>query len=75
MEAYIDGHWIIFDPTNLAPLNGLVKIANGRDAADAAVASIFGNAFGTGVNVSCQVVDDTFTPFKYSGNQKGITFK
>ncbi|MGB3146074.1 MAG: transglutaminase family protein [Maribacter sp.] len=75
MEAYIDGHWIIFDPTNLAPLNGLVKIANGRDAADAAVASIFGNAFGTGVNVNCQVVDDTFTPFKYSGNQKGVTFK
>ncbi len=75
MEAYIDGNWIIFDPTNLAPLNGLVKIANGRDAADAAVASIFGNANGTGVLVDCQVVDDSFAPFKYNGNQKAITFR
>lgn len=75
MEAYIDGNWIIFDPTNLAPLNGLVKIANGRDAADAAVASIFGNASGTGINVNCQVVDDSFMPFKYNGHQKGVTFR
>ena len=74
MEAYIDGNWIIFDPTNLAPLNGLVKIANGRDAADAAVACIFGNAIGTGVTVDCEVVDASFVPFKYNGNQKAITF-
>ena len=40
-EAYIGGDWLIFDPTMLVPLNGLVKIANGRDAADASVASIF----------------------------------
>jgi transglutaminase-like putative cysteine protease len=26
-EAYIGGYWIIFDPTKLAALNGLVKIA------------------------------------------------
>ncbi|MGJ8739208.1 transglutaminase-like domain-containing protein [Zobellia laminariae] len=75
LEAYIDGHWIIFDPTKLAPLNGLVKIANGRDAADAAVASIFGNAQGTGIAVDCQVVEDSFLPFKYKGGQKGVTFK
>lgn len=74
-EAYIDGNWIIFDSTKLAPLNGLVKIANGRDAADAAVASIFGNAFGTSVNVDCQIMEDSFTPFRYSGNQKGISFQ
>lgn len=43
-EAYIGGNWIVFDATRLVPLNSLVKIANGRDAADAAVASIFGNA-------------------------------
>lgn len=75
MEVYIDGNWIIFDPTKLAPLNGLVKIANGRDAADAAVTSIFGNANGTGVNVDCQVVGDSFQPFKYGGNQKGLSFQ
>ncbi len=75
MEAYIDGFWIIFDPTNLAPLNGLVKIANGRDAADSAVASIFGNAKSTEMTVDCQVIEDSFIPFKYEGRQKGITFE
>ena len=74
-EAYIDGDWIIFDSTKLAALNGLVKIANGRDAADSAVASIFGNAVGTSVTVDCQVVDNSFQPFVYSGNQKGISFQ
>jgi len=74
-EAYIDGNWIIFDSTNLAPLNGLVKIANGRDAADAAVASIFGNAYGTSVNVDCQIMEENFEPFRYNGNDKGISFQ
>ena len=75
MEVYIDGNWIIFDSTKLAPLNGLVKIANGRDAADAAVASIFGNAIGTNVNVNCQVEDQSFQPYKYDGNLKGLSFQ
>ena len=75
MEVYIDGHWIIFDSTKLAPLNGLVKIANGRDAADSAVASIFGNALGTGVNVNCQVIGDSFKPFVYGNQQKGLSFQ
>lgn len=75
LEAYIDGNWIIFDPTKLAPLNGLIKIATGRDAADSAVASIFGNAIGTAVTVDCKVMDDTFEPFSYSDKQKGISFQ
>ncbi len=75
MEVYIDGNWIIFDATKLAPLNGLVKIANGRDAADAAVASIFGNAIGTNVNVNCQVDDQSFQPYNYDGNLKGLSFQ
>lgn len=62
-EAYIGGNWIVFDPTQLVPLNSLVKIANGRDAADAAVASIFGNATSTNILVSCQLADDNFSPF------------
>ena len=74
-EAYLDGNWIVFDPTGLAPLNGLVKIANGRDAADAAVASIFGNSIGTSVSVQCAVLEKGFEPFHYRKNQQGITFK
>jgi len=75
MEAYIDGDWVIFDPTRLAPLNGLVKIATGRDAADSAVASIFGQAIGTGMTVNCEVMDKSFQAFRYKGNFKGVSFQ
>ncbi|MGL4542108.1 MAG: transglutaminase-like domain-containing protein [Polymorphobacter sp.] len=36
VEVYLDGGWWIVDPTRLAPINGLVRIAAGRDAADIA---------------------------------------
>jgi len=36
MEVYLDGRWWLVDPTRLAPVEGLVRIANGRDAADIA---------------------------------------
>jgi len=56
-EACIGNRWIIFDPTRLAPLNGLVRIATGRDAADASVATIFGKMQLTGMMVSCTSPD------------------
>ena len=59
-EACIGNRWFIFDPTRLAALNGLVRIATGRDAADAAVATIFGQMQMTGMSVSC--VSDGFQP-------------
>ena len=61
-EAFIGGWWYIFDPTRLAPLNGLVRIATGRDAADAAVCTIFGNPVLTGSRVSCDCLDHDFIP-------------
>lgn len=59
-EACIGNRWFIFDPTRLAALDGLVRIATGRDAADAAVATIFGQLQLTGMQVSC--VSDDFVP-------------
>ncbi len=61
-EVFIDGWWYIFDATRLAPLNGLVRIATGRDAADAAVCTIFGNPILTGSRVSCECSDANFVP-------------
>lgn len=52
-EACIGNRWFIFDPTRRASLNGLVRIATGRDAADAALATIFGQMQMTGMSVSC----------------------
>lgn len=62
-EAYINGKWLLFDATRLIPLNGMVKIAHGRDAADAAVANIFGEVNFIYSNVSCNLVEDEFIPF------------
>ncbi len=59
-EVFIDGWWFLFDPTHLAPLNGLVRIATGRDAADAAVCTIFGDPQLTKSVVSCEVCDPDF---------------
>jgi transglutaminase-like putative cysteine protease len=56
-EACIGNRWIIFDPTRLAALNGLVRIATGRDAADASVATIFGKLTLTGMAISCTSPD------------------
>ena len=61
-EVFIDGWWYLFDATRLAPLNGLVRIATGRDAADAAVCTIFGNPELTASIVSCECADPNFIP-------------
>jgi transglutaminase-like putative cysteine protease len=76
-EAYIGAEWIFFDPTKLVPVNGLVKIANGRDAADASVASIFGNAACTSMIVKCECNDPDFKPIytKNTENQKGLSYQ
>jgi transglutaminase-like putative cysteine protease len=44
VEVYLDGRWWLADPTRLAPLEGLVRVASGRDAADIAFMHIFGSA-------------------------------
>ncbi len=59
-EACIGNRWFVFDATRLAPLNGLVRIATGRDAADASVATIFGSMSLQSMEVSC--ISDDFQP-------------
>ena len=76
-EAYIGGEWIFFDPTKLVPANGLVKIASGRDAADAAVASIFGNTRCNSIMVKCESVDPAFKPYYLHNtqNKNGVSYQ
>lgn len=75
-EAFIGGQWIIFDATRLAPLNGLVKIATGRDAADAAVATTFGNVSLKSIQAGCEAVDKGFKPFWNDKNSlKGLSYQ
>jgi transglutaminase-like putative cysteine protease len=47
VEAYLGGRWYIFDPSGTAIPMGFVRLTSGRDAADSAYASIFGDVFPT----------------------------
>ena len=41
-EVWLSDGWWLIDPTGLAPIPGLVRIASGRDAADIAFLSTQG---------------------------------
>ena len=41
-KAYLDGQWYLFDPTDQISVNEIAIIARGRDAANAALTTIFG---------------------------------
>lgn len=74
-EAYLGNEWVLFDATGLVPLNGLVKIAAGRDAADTAIANIFGNVSFTSMQVSCELAQDNFTTYNYDPSKlEGLSY-
>lgn len=50
-EAYLSGRWWLFDATRQAQLDGLVRIGIGRDAAEIAFSTPFGNFAATGMQV------------------------
>ncbi len=43
-EAWLDGRWVLFDPTAMAEPGDVIRIGTGHDAADLPFASIFGSA-------------------------------
>lgn len=57
-EAYLGNKWYLFDATHLAPVAGLVRIGTGRDAADTAFATIFGEAQLNNMQVYIDRLDD-----------------
>jgi len=61
-EVCVGNEWYVFDPTRRAPLNGLVCIATGRDAADASFATIFGSMEMQSMAVSCK--SERFQPLE-----------
>lgn len=74
-EAYIGGHWVFCDPTRLAPLNGMVKIANSKDAAEAAVANFFGNAYCSYLNVQCTAETGFEPALPLNLDRKAVTYQ
>ena len=57
-ECFLGGSWMVFDATRLTQATDLVRTGTGRDAADAAVATIFGNAVCTRMAVACELAED-----------------
>jgi len=45
VEVMLSGRWYLFDPSGVSAPMGLVRLGTGRDAADAAFATVFGRVF------------------------------
>jgi len=45
IEAYLGDRWYVFDPVGMSPTTALLRIGTGRDAADVAFATAFGNVW------------------------------
>lgn len=46
VEVYLGDRWYIFDPSGVAIPMGFVRLATGHDAADSAIATMFGGVLG-----------------------------
>jgi transglutaminase-like putative cysteine protease len=61
VEAFVGGEWVVIDPTGLAPRHSFLRIATGRDAADAAFMTTIGGPIEmVSVVVTASVTDAPF---------------
>jgi len=72
-EVAIGPGWLAFDATGLAPVNGLVRVAHGRDAADTAIVTAFGPANALTLAFSCQPTDAN-EPFNAISDDSHVLF-
>jgi transglutaminase-like putative cysteine protease len=56
VEAFVGGRWYMFDPSGTAIPMGFVRLTSGRDAADSAFASIFGDVVSYAPRLKIQAV-------------------
>jgi transglutaminase-like putative cysteine protease len=63
VEAYLGDRWYIFDPSATATPMGLVRLGTGRDAADVAIATIFGGVRGAAPVIHSRAVHDASRGF------------
>ncbi|WP_332699820.1 transglutaminase-like domain-containing protein [Devosia sp.] len=56
-EAYLGDRWYLFDATRMAALDGMVRIGCGRDAADTAFATIYGQVMPLPIRVWSEALD------------------
>lgn len=56
VEVYLAHRWFLFDPSGLAIPMGFLRFGTGRDAADAAFATIFGDVVGSAPVISIEAI-------------------
>jgi transglutaminase-like putative cysteine protease len=60
VEAYLGDRWYIFDPSGTAIPLGFVRLATGRDAADVAFATMFGNVASHAPIIHATAIEDAY---------------
>jgi transglutaminase-like putative cysteine protease len=60
VEVYLDGRWYIFDPSGVAIPMGFLRISTGHDAADTAIATIFGKVCGFMPIISIRAIPNSY---------------
>lgn len=58
VEVFLGNGWYLFDPSNISPPMGLVRLGTGRDAADVSFATMFGAVRSLPPVISILAVDD-----------------
>ena len=58
VEVFLGERWYLFDPADVSPPMGLVRIGTGRDAADVSFATMFGSVKSYAPVISIEAVDD-----------------
>jgi transglutaminase-like putative cysteine protease len=56
VEVYVGDRWYMFDPSGVAIPMGFLRFGTGRDAADAAFATIFGGVVGAAPVISIEAI-------------------
>lgn len=58
VEVMLSGQWYLFDPSGVSPIMGLIRLGTGRDAADVAFATVFGNVSSEAPVIDIEAVED-----------------
>ncbi|MHB1678493.1 MAG: transglutaminase-like domain-containing protein [Sulfuriferula sp.] len=58
VEVFLSDRWYLFDPSNISPPMGLVRLGTGRDAADVSFATMFGAVRSSAPTIYIEAIED-----------------
>ena len=74
VEVFLGDRWYLFDASGMTPVMGLIRIGTGRDAADVAFATVFGNVQCMRPEVGIEMVSSDIAYFEPAGSkQKAVS--